>query len=121
MNLYLNCLKGKHRTKDCVAGNCKRCSKKHSTLLHDGHSLSKGDKVESTNKVIIPEENTNRSVEAICTHAQSAVVTRSMQVLLSTVMIKVKNHKGHYIEGRALLDSGSQSNFVTKEFAKQLI
>ena len=39
---------------------------------------------------------------------------------LFTASIRVKNHENYYIEGRVLLDSGSQSNFVTEEFVQRL-
>lgn len=32
--ICLNCLKGSHLAKDCNGGSCRRCSKKHHTLLH---------------------------------------------------------------------------------------
>lgn len=39
---------------------------------------------------------------------------------MATAIIKVKNYKRTYTEGRVLLDNGSQSNFVTEEFVKKL-
>lgn len=32
--LYFNCLKGDHSFKNCASPSCKKCGKKHNTLLH---------------------------------------------------------------------------------------
>ncbi|NEV48939.1 hypothetical protein EUZ93_00040, partial [Wolbachia pipientis] len=93
--------------------------KKHSTLLHDDNMSSKGKK--ETND---PNPSTSNEAQTkedtICTHTQSKRILTSTQVLLSTAVVLVKNSDGHYIEGKALLDNGSQSNFVTEEFVKKV-
>ncbi|XP_020297685.1 uncharacterized protein LOC109862144 [Pseudomyrmex gracilis] len=58
--------------------------------------------------------------DVVCNHAQTNKLTKTSQVLLSTAMVKVKGSDGQTIIGKALLDNGSQSNFVTEEFAKKL-
>lgn len=42
------------------------------------------------------------------------------QILLSTAIILVRDNQGFLRECRALLDSGSQSNFITKQFSELL-
>lgn len=52
LRLCLNCLKGKHIVKDCLAGSCKICSKKHSTMLHEDREFTNNtnnNKKEKTN------------------------------------------------------------------------
>ncbi|XP_076163146.1 uncharacterized protein LOC143144526 [Ptiloglossa arizonensis] len=34
LGIYFNCLFSGHRNKDCTFGSCRKCSKKHNTLLH---------------------------------------------------------------------------------------
>lgn len=120
LKLCLNCLKGKHFAKCCNAGHCRRCMKKHSTLLHDDRTSSK-EKNEDTNK---PNSSSDKEAckkeNTICTYTQSKRIFTSVQVLLSTAVVLVKDRDGHYIEGKALLDNGSQSNFITEEFIKKL-
>lgn len=41
-------------------------------------------------------------------------------VLMSTATVRVKNVDGNWITMRALLDSASQSNFITSEACKTL-
>ncbi|XP_032589276.1 uncharacterized protein LOC116804701 [Drosophila mojavensis] len=65
-----------------------------------------------------PARNVLRSQKAISSvnHARIA----SDQVLLATAVVKIKDQSGSYHLARALLDSGSQVNFITEELAKQL-
>ncbi|XP_018373979.1 PREDICTED: uncharacterized protein LOC108768150 [Trachymyrmex cornetzi] len=49
LKLCLNCLKDKHIARECTAGNCKRCSKRHSSLLHDDKYSTKEDREEKNN------------------------------------------------------------------------
>lgn len=117
MKLCLNCLKGKHIAKDCLANGCKKCSKKHSTLLHEERDSFEGSKETTTQNT---NQEVNKNANTICTHSQAKEIVNVNQILLSTALIKVKDSKGEYIEGRVLLDSGSQSNFITEEFVKKL-
>jgi len=43
-----------------------------------------------------------------------------VQSLLSTAIVLVRDHNGHYQECRALLDSASQSHFMTKKLCQRL-
>ncbi|XP_036143903.1 uncharacterized protein LOC118645955 [Monomorium pharaonis] len=120
LRLCLNCLKGKHMAKDCYAGGCKKCAKRHSTLLHEVRESSKEDKTEKNSLCVTQQVNQDKSVDTINACSQVVESVGAYQVLLSTAIVKVKDHTGHYKEGRALLDSGSQSSFITEEFAKAL-
>ena len=41
-------------------------------------------------------------------------------VVLATALVKIKDRSGQYVFARALLDSGSQINFVTEELSQRL-
>ncbi|XP_036144281.1 LOW QUALITY PROTEIN: transcription factor 12-like [Monomorium pharaonis] len=104
---------------ECSAGGCKICSKKHSTLLHAERELR--DSSEATNKqAASPPVEPTQVTNVVCTHAQSKETLESKHVLLSTALVKVKAKNGQFFTGRALLDNGSQSNFITNDFAKKL-
>ncbi|XP_011169928.2 uncharacterized protein LOC105202933 [Solenopsis invicta] len=118
LRLCLNCLKGKHTVKDCIASTCRKCTKRHSTLLHDDRYSTKDDKEETVKSN--REDETNKKDNTICIHAQLTRLKNATQAILSTATVLVKDNKGKYIEGKALLDSGSQSHFVTEEFIKKL-
>ncbi|XP_018373378.1 PREDICTED: uncharacterized protein LOC108767813 [Trachymyrmex cornetzi] len=119
LKLCLNCLKGKHFARDCNAGHCRKCMKKHSTLLHDDNMSSKG-KEETSDPNPSTLNEAHKKEDTICTYTQSKRILTSTQVLLSTVVVLVKNRDGQYIEGKALVDNGSQSNFVTEEFVEKV-
>lgn len=85
---------------NCKSGTCRKCKRKHHTLLH----------FESESAV---QEHTNSSTaNANPTASLQAIVTS--QVLLSTATILILNNRGENVECKALLDNGSQSNFVTE-------
>lgn len=93
--------------KDCPLGGCRKCAKKHSTLLHEDREWSKENKIEQGSPSAVQEVGQNKAVDTICTYSQVKEQIESDRVLLSMALVKVRDHKGHYIEGRVLLDSGS--------------
>ena len=97
LNLCYNCLRSNHSVNECNASTCKTCNKKHHTLLHQ-------------------DNNTQRKqVNFANLHN-----TDSSRVLLSTAVIHVLDHKGNPHTCRALLDNGSQVNFLTERMATKL-
>ena len=79
--------------KNYIAGNCKICNRKHSSLLH---FESKKDK-ESKDKPLSSYPNSDLSLHnekpesAICHHTSLEGSLVSKLVLLSTVIVKVKD------------------------------
>ncbi|XP_067214199.1 uncharacterized protein [Linepithema humile] len=126
LNLCLNCLGKGHTVKSCKAGNCKRCSGKHNSLLHieelsdisskadasrPNHSRKDGKAKEETSSLSEPQ-----LVQAITTYS----VKQPAQVLLSTAIVYIDDNVGNKIEARALLDNGSQSNFISSSLCDRL-
>jgi hypothetical protein len=118
-----NCLKSNHSTRDCKASNCRVCQKRHHNLLHL-HS----------NSNIQENQNPNNSTERIIAKpapavANSCVTTASantiskssfINVLLPTAIVIVSDANGKKQTFRALLDSGSQLNFITESTVNKL-
>ncbi|XP_072375596.1 uncharacterized protein [Diabrotica undecimpunctata] len=102
-SLCFNCLYSGHQNNTCKYGKCKKCSKKHHTLLHF-------ESVENPS----PEPGTSLN-----SHSLSSTVHRE-GVLLSTVRVQVLDELENTHIFRALLDSGSQSNFVTDRLLNKL-
>lgn len=89
----------RHLGDKCKFNGCKKCGEKHNTLLHDQKA---------------PEITAETSIS---THATRSAVK---QVLLSTAIIKIEGRAKEIFHARALLDSGSQCNFVTNDLAQKL-
>ncbi|KAJ8911557.1 hypothetical protein NQ315_007938, partial [Exocentrus adspersus] len=75
---------------------CKKCSKKHNTLLHFERTESSVEKSESNQD--------NQAAAAVVAHSRDAGET---YVLLSTAIVQVSDGRGNVQNCRILLDSGS--------------
>lgn len=104
--LCFNCLRGNHLISECKSGNCNNCNKRHHTLLHMQHKI--GTSQNSDREIV----NNNQGV--------NMHLTDSSKVLLSTAIVNLVNDKGNRVNCRVLLDSGSQPNIMTDNFAKIL-
>ncbi|XP_073841504.1 uncharacterized protein [Musca autumnalis] len=115
LGLCINCLAKGHQVTSCPSSfKCKHCSRSHHTMLHRSQSNqgpSSPEPTPSTSRAATTD--TSASVHA---HMESS----SPHVLLATAMVLVRDNSGSYKLGRALLDSCSQLNFVTDEFAQRL-
>ena len=96
---------------------CRKCNKRHYTLIHlDTQNQANRDSGSTTNKL----SNTKDSkVAEVNTYYTLKGKSRN-HVLLATAIVEVKNKSGQYIPCRALLDSGSQSRFITERCVQRL-
>jgi len=69
---------------------------------------------------ISEDASTSDQGKVVATSVNHASFDQHKQVLLATAIIKVMDKRGREVLSRALLDSGSQSCFVTSSFAKRL-
>ncbi|XP_033231667.1 uncharacterized protein LOC117182671 [Belonocnema kinseyi] len=99
----LNCLKSTHSTSKCNSGPCKKCQKKHNSLLH----------FDNTTEKIVSASN---SSQAASTHNFLANELTS-ENLLSTAIVDIINNEGFVQQCRLLLDNGSQSHHLTEKVA----
>lgn len=148
LRLCLNCLKSGHFTSECNLSSCKYCSRRHNTLLHlnDQPRLNQADinyQANFNNKPNKPTisnqaRNNNQVNNQVSNQASvhqvedqinlpgpSSVTTHcsnfsQTQVLLSTAIIHVYDSSGNIHQCRALLDSGSQTSFITTELCSRL-
>ncbi|KAL0809214.1 hypothetical protein ABMA28_011436 [Loxostege sticticalis] len=135
-HLCVNCLRGGHQSYQCRLGGCKICKRKHNTLLHKPNIIqSNQNNLNPINKNNEQAKNTtqseqNTSAINVSTSSNSATQTNpsttitlsavaTNQALLSTALVQVINNDNIHIL-RAILDSGSQSSFITEK-AQQLI
>ncbi|XP_077296691.1 uncharacterized protein LOC143918624 [Arctopsyche grandis] len=95
-NLCYNCLSSRHAKEQCTSKyRCSICKRKHHRSIHEPRAQGK---------------------QTISTIAQNDVPT---EPLLTTAQVSLRSNAG-YITCRALLDSGSQANYITTRLAKRL-
>lgn len=101
-----NCLYSHGNTACTSSKTCKECNKQHHTLLH----------------FTVKRPMTNRPTELTMQPSASSnhLFNKNIEVLLTTVELKVKTVTGDYIILRALLDQGSQVNLITENAAQRL-
>lgn len=113
--LCLNCLKvASHQAKQCGSGSCRKCHKRHNTLLHL-EQITKQPEADSKKTSTPPDKES-----VISTSVNHAAVGQDRQVILATAVINVVDAKGILQPCRALLDNGSQSCFITSKCVKKL-
>lgn len=127
--LCVNCLGAAHFAKSCKSTSCKKCAMRHNTLLHmDTKPQAKNDSaIEVTPVVSYCMDGSALNLKSpmnieddeglmnIC-YAQQP----TSNVILSMTRVNAYDKDGNPQVCRVLLDSGSQSNLITKRFAKKL-
>ncbi|KAK9685263.1 putative peptidase (DUF1758) [Popillia japonica] len=108
--LCVNCLKGGHFSRQCRSSMCRKCGLKHNTLLHDDKIVDKQSQNESKHT------SENSENEATCLSSYNSL----KHVLLSTAYIQVMDHQQKLHTARAVLDSGSQSSYITSDLCNKL-
>ncbi|GJQ87162.1 hypothetical protein Trydic_g8746 [Trypoxylus dichotomus] len=110
--LCYNCLRKRHGTAECKASNCRKCKQKHNTLLHSNESQSQNTNIDTISNQPQPSTSLSASGSWSSNHVN--------HVLLCTACVKVYNRRGQKFTCRVLLDSGSQSNFITERMCNLL-
>ncbi|XP_046625069.1 uncharacterized protein LOC124307458 [Neodiprion virginianus] len=119
----LNCLGKGHFAQVCRASACKRCGKKHNTLLHLGQKEKPATTEESSKKTIIAhcvkgQENFKDITDI--SSVVSFVRKPSTQIVFSTARVTIEDANGIQQSFRVLLEPGSQSNLITEELVSRL-
>ena len=106
--LCFNCLRYGHRLQDCSsASKCKECNRSHHTTLH------RQKKDFKANSATVEAQETDETI--VTSHS----ATSSKQVILPTAVVQVQGKHG-IVSLRALLDSGSQTSFITDDASQKL-
>ncbi|XP_045461903.1 uncharacterized protein LOC123672004 [Harmonia axyridis] len=127
LKLCINCLRSNHFSPDCHASGCKKCGRKHNTLLHsesfERKYSNRSNHLESNNNqsnlhadqasTSHQREKTESSISTHCSFNQS-------QILLSTALVYAIDKYNQPHEVRVLLDSGSMKNFITSDMCNIL-
>lgn len=127
LHLCINCLRPFPHKRSCIGG-CKICFKKHNTLLHidfynkvaeNQEQIKSQDQTKFASKTEQPSNSVQTENNILSLNAYSSRDEHSL-VLLATANILIQDKKNNFIQCRALLDGGSQSNFISSKLARQL-
>ncbi|KAJ8946909.1 hypothetical protein NQ317_015189 [Molorchus minor] len=127
LKLCKNCLRPNHNASQCQSSACRRAASSQSDKPPSlGNSSEVGNS--NCNNALAPDDcSDTQPVAASTVYATESIQNKivataaaTMQVLLSTATVLVQDSRGEYHQCRALLDSGSTSNFVTQKLCEKL-
>ncbi|XP_018397776.1 PREDICTED: uncharacterized protein LOC108775824 [Cyphomyrmex costatus] len=112
--MCVNCLRARdHLVRNCKSRSCKYCHKKQNTLLHSEARLDRSG-------VTYGSVGEIGGASTVVATTRSVVAAGVPQVLLPMALVSVYDKLDGEHTCRVLLDSGSQSNFITAKLAGQL-
>ena len=96
---------------------CRRCHNRHHTLLHmTRQTQSVNDRRSVNNQSAGSQGNPTAEVNTYCSFKGKS----RNHILLATATVDIRNNSGQYVPCRALLDSASQSHFITERCVQRL-
>ncbi|XP_076377782.1 uncharacterized protein LOC143259435 [Megalopta genalis] len=107
------CLETGHRVQNCTRRNCSICDRRHHSLLHRDSKIKHTEKENDDKQELSPNTSQQSCIANIASDSVDYTI-------LSTAIVYIEDCKGQRQECRLLLDSGSQTNFITLEFSKKL-
>ncbi|XP_076398051.1 uncharacterized protein LOC105662716 [Megachile rotundata] len=121
LGVCYNCLNTGHEQQKCPSSQkCLACSRRHHTLLHDAMTSSPSP-TKMVQKASTSGDTAGLSSDQGPSTANALALTVSRSVaLLATARVKLEAPSGEMMEVRALLDTGSDSSFVTSWVAQAL-
>ncbi|XP_017475140.1 PREDICTED: uncharacterized protein LOC108365594 [Rhagoletis zephyria] len=118
----INCLKSGHSVRNCNRSQCRICRRSHHSLLH--RYKVQANNCSNTTLSLIPSNPAAAAASAAVQESNQSsshhVSSTNDVVVLATAMVKIKDRFGKTLTVRALLDSGSQVNFISEECAHNL-
>lgn len=110
-SLCSNCLRSKHQPR--IALGIARYAVNDKILLHNISLLLHNDNnKEKSEQSQVEHNNDKESDDVICNHSRSTEIIYSSQILLSTVIVKIKYKDRYFVKTKALLDNGFRVRFA---------
>jgi hypothetical protein len=117
LKLCFNCLQAFTKNHTCSTQVCHQCHKRHHTLLHiDKQNQTNDKRSTTTNPQADAKGITTAEVNTYCSFKGGP----RNHILLATAIVEIRNKSGQYVQCRALLDSASQSHFITERCVQRL-
>ena len=119
LRICFNCLTPGHHNRQCHAGPCTKCKRKHNTLLHLETSVSSNvnNRQDTNVENNLDSKGDQFHKTTLIAHSKQA---ENEHIILGTAIVQIKDYKGRLHECRALLDSCSQVNIMTRELCEKL-
>ncbi|XP_060836335.1 uncharacterized protein LOC132918997 [Rhopalosiphum padi] len=120
--LCFNCLCPSHMASSCRSTfSCRLCKRRHNTLLHFENSMVSADRMEIQTSQVNPSNQPSTSQEpSVSAAASLSPGSEQGYVFLSTALVFTVDRFGNQRQCRAILDSGSQVNFISGSLANRL-
>nr|CAH7728997.1 unnamed protein product [Callosobruchus chinensis] len=134
LDICANCLRKGHNSSECRSRGCRTCGAKHNSMLHASgvsgdavtaaraiHSDSRNigaSKTATQTSGLVTAAEMSEDVSLASHHSQEH--TKDTNILLPTAIVLIKDSENQWHECRALLDSGSQPNFITRKIFDRL-
>ncbi|XP_011062611.1 PREDICTED: uncharacterized protein LOC105150922 [Acromyrmex echinatior] len=106
--LCVNCLQSPaHSLNKCPSRDCKICNARHNILLYT--SASSLEDPDNTKESKVEDSTTTVITHSLTNHGKN-------HIMLSMAVVNAVAYDGTSRPCRVLLDSGSQANFISREF-----
>lgn len=122
LNACVNCLSTKHRAGDCHSDSvCKKCRQRHHTMLHFEGSGGKSNAAsKNADEATFSKCLVSHSDHPLVAPASTEPFKTQSTILLATAVVLVTDDRGRAKPLRCLLDSASETNFITTDGCRQV-
>ncbi|XP_036145656.1 uncharacterized protein LOC118646575 [Monomorium pharaonis] len=135
LKLCINCLRNDHFVARCTSSSCRECGERHNTLCHLSRGVSTPTTREnpetttpemgaSVNLVTGSERSTSEKAEdgasGPLVHHVRRETSKCKRILMSTAIVEAKAYNYCNRQLRVLLDSASETNFITLAACREL-
>lgn len=137
--LCRNCFRPGHQAKDCQSKySCRNCKGRHHSLIcfksdrdasrapaKGSNALKQGQETAPIPTPSTSNSNASQADNSVVTPTTNSMVAGtahqcSSTVLLATAVVILQDDDGNRVPARALLDSGSESNFISEHLSQRL-
>ena len=119
-NLCYNCLLAGHRVSNCQSKlSCRKCSRKHNTLLHEERSRNGAGELSNVSSSVQPKRDDSDNEGSV--RAASSAPKFKRRSILKVVPVKVwVDDPGKFTHTYAFIDEGSTVNMCSADLVKRL-